>query len=292
LTRPPPGRPDELAGRVAAITGPTSGIGLELARGLARRGATVLLLARPSPRAAAARAELVASTGSEHLHLVDCDLADLASVRAAAERVLDRWKRLDVLCNNAGGWFPGRGLTGDGFERTFQVNHLGHYLLTELLAQRLLTAGGRVVATSSAAHVAGTVAQLDDPQGELDYSGLRAYGFAKLCNLWHVQTLAARHGAQGLLAHAFHPGGVRTRFGASAGGAMAWVFRLTWPLLTPPERAARTGLRLATADLSEAPNGSYWTRSRLARPSRAGREPAAARRLDALSRELLGLPPR
>ena len=269
------------------MTGPTTGIGLELARGLAARGATLLLLARSSERATRARDELRATTGNQDLHLVCCDLAALSSVRSAAAEVLARADRLDVLCNNAGAWFPRRELTDDGFERTFQVNHLGHFLLTELLLERLVASSGRVVATSSAMHAAARAEQLDDPQGERAYSGLRAYGFAKLCNLWHAQALAARHGARGLQAHSFHPGGVRTRFGESAGGPLAWVFRLSWPLLLSPARAARTGLHLAAGDLSAAANGSYWIRSRPARPAPAGRDPAACARLDALSRECL-----
>ena len=280
----------DLTSKVCAVTGPTTGVGRELARGLARRGATVFLLARPSERAAAVRDELAAVTPCERIRLVACDLGSLASVRSAAAQVLARTERMDVLYNNAGAWYRQRELTGDGFERTFQVDHLGHYLLTELLLERLLAARGRVIATTSAMHAIGRVAQLDDPQAERSWSGLRAYAFAKLCNVWHMQSLASRLGSKGLQAHAFHPGGVRTPFGRSTGGGVEWVFRLSWPILTSPARAARTGLHLAAADLSSAANGSYWIRSRPAKPAPVALNPDGPRRLDALSRRLLGLP--
>jgi retinol dehydrogenase 12 len=280
----------DLRSKVCAVTGPTTGVGRELARGLARRGATLLLLARPSERATAIRDELAQEAARERIHLVPCDLTSLASVRSAATEVLARTERLDVLFNNAGAWYQQRELTEDGFERTFQVDHLGHYLLTELLLGRLLAARGRVIATTSAMHAIGRVAQLDDPQAERSWSGLRAYSFAKLCNVWHMQSLASRLGSRGLQAHAFHPGGVRTPFGRSTGGGLAWVFRLTWPILTSPARAARTGLHLAAADLSSAANGSYWIRSRPAKPAPVALNPNGPQRLDALSRSLLSLP--
>jgi NAD(P)-dependent dehydrogenase (short-subunit alcohol dehydrogenase family) len=279
----------DLHAKVCAVTGPTTGVGRELARGLALRGATVFLLARPSQRATSVRDELSSLVPCERIRLVACDLASLASVRAAAAQVLARTDRLDVLFNNAGAWYRQRDLTVDGFERTFQVDHLGHYLLTELLLERLLAARGRVLATTSAMHAIGRVAQLDDPQAERSWSGLRAYAFGKLCNIWHMQSLASRFGSSGLHAHAFHPGGVRTPFGRSTGGGLEWVFRLSWPILTTPARAARTGLHLAAADLSSAANGSYWIRSRPAKPAPVALNPDGPARLDALSRSLLDL---
>jgi retinol dehydrogenase 12 len=283
------GNTADLHAKVCAVTGPTTGVGRELARGLALQGATVYLLARPSERATSVRDEISSLVPCERIRLVACDLASLASVRSAAAQVLARTDRLDVLCNNAGAWYRQRELTVDGFERTFQVDHLGHYLLTELLLERLLPARGRVIATTSAMHAIGRVAQLDDPQAERSWSGLRAYAFAKLCNVWHMQSLASRFGSRGLQAHSFHPGGVRTPFGRSTGGGMAWVFRLSWPFLTSPSSAARTGLQLAAADLSSAANGSYWIRSRPATPAPVARNANGPKRLDALSRDLLGL---
>ncbi len=144
---------DDMTGKVVLITGGNAGIGLETAVGLARKGARVVITSRDTARGDAARAEIVRRTGNESVDVMQLDLASFASVRAFAAAFLDRYDRLDVLIDNAGLVLGSRSVTEDGNETTFQVNHLGHFLLTALLRDRLIaSAPSRVVVVSSDAH--------------------------------------------------------------------------------------------------------------------------------------------
>ena len=166
--------PDQ-RGRVVLVTGANSGLGLETARALAARGATVLLACRSLERAEAARLQLLAEPGSgaiqpDTLVPLQLDLADLDSVSTAADQVAERWSRLDLLINNAGVMAPPRQLSRQGFELQFAVNHLGHFALTQRLLPLLeQSPGARVVHVSSGAAYFGRMA-FDDLQGCLLYT--------------------------------------------------------------------------------------------------------------------------
>lgn len=249
-------------GRVALVTGANSGLGLETARALAAHGATVLLACRSLARAAAAREQLLpVSTGA--LDLLELDLADLESVRAAAEWVQQRYGRLDLLIANAGVMAPPRLLTRQGFELQFGVNHLAHYALTRLLLPLLQgQPGARVVHVTSGAQYFARFA-FDDLNSERRYDRWAAYGQSKLANVAFAVELQRRLRAAGsaVLSLAAHPGLARTNLhtasvaasGTPLGGL---VNQLMAPLCQSAAMGALPQLFAATAAEAE-PAGHY-----------------------------------
>jgi NAD(P)-dependent dehydrogenase (short-subunit alcohol dehydrogenase family) len=260
------------------VTGATSGIGLETARVLARRGATVILACRQVDRAEriadAIRADAIRADGTradgtraagspDSVRVVPLDLADLASVRAAAAEIAACCPRLDLLINNAGVMSPPYQRTEDGFELTFAVNHLGPFALTGLLLNQLLAApGARVVTVSSVAHRYGTM-HFDDLNFEGGYADEAAYGQSKLANLLFTYELQARltgAGAQ-LSALAAHPGVVRTDLWRTSSGLERVLVSPRLRLLTgwavqDSERGALPTLRAATDPAAR--GGAYY----------------------------------
>ena len=236
----------DLEGRTVLVTGATDGIGREVARELAARGARVLLHGRDARRAEAARDDIRATTGSDELEVVLADFASLRQVRALAAEVRRRTDRLDVLVDNAGVWQARRHLTEDGLETTFQVNHLAPFLLTNLLLDPLLAAApARVVVVSSGVHQRAAV-DLRDLQGARRYDGTSAYALSKLGNLLFAYELARRLQGTGVTVNALHPGAVSTKllhagFRASGGASPADGARTAVYLASSPDVAAVTG---------------------------------------------------
>jgi protochlorophyllide reductase len=245
--------PDQ-RGRVALVTGANSGLGLETARALAQRGATVVLACRQSERAEAARRQLAAEAKGP-LEVLPLDLADLASVRAAASDMGRRWPRLDLLINNAGVMALPRQLSADGYERQFATNHLGHFALSlALLPQLRETPGSRVVTVTSGAQHFGRIA-FDDLQGEGHYDRWRAYAQSKLANTLFALELQQRLRGMGsgTLSLAAHPGIARTELqptsvAASGRRLEAVAYRLMDPLFQSAAAGALPQLFAATAD--------------------------------------------
>lgn len=253
--------PDQ-SGRIALITGANSGLGLETARALAARGATVLLACRDPRRGEQARQELLPQARAG-LELLTLDLADLASVAAAAERVQREFGRLDLLIANAGVMAPPRRLTRQGHELQFGVNHLGHFALVRQLLPLLAQApGARVVSVSSGAHYFGRIA-FDDLQGERRYDAWAAYAQSKLANVMLALELQARLEAagSGVLSVAAHPGLARTNLqpaSVAARGSQleALAYRLMDPLFQSAAMGALPQLHAATAPA--VPGGSFF----------------------------------
>ena len=284
--------PDQ-SGRLALITGANSGLGLESARALVARGATVLLACRSLERAEAARQAL---SGASAIELLELDLADLDSVVRAAATVAERFGRLDLLLNNAGVMAPPRQLTRQGFELQFGVNHLGHFALTRLLLPLLQASpGGRVVQVTSGAQYFGRLT-FDDLQGERRYDRWAAYGQSKLANVVFALELQRRY--PGVLSAAAHPGLARTNLqpaSIAASGARfeGVVYRLLDPLFQSAAQGALPQLFAATAAEAQ-PAGHYgpsqfggmrgWPAS--VRPAPAALDPAQGERLWQVSEEL------
>ena len=280
---------DEMTGRVCAITGASSGLGYETALALARRGATVALLCRSVERGAAARERIAAATGNDDLHVVHCDLANLDTVHAAACELLDRFDALHVLVNNAGLMLMQRRITVDGLEETFQVNHLGPFLLTDRLRDRLVaSAPARVVTVSSFGH-RGTAIDFGDLQSERFYEGFAVYCRSKLANVMFTYELARRLEGTGVTANTLHPGFVRTGFGHGSGVVMRVLLTLSQvpPIGVSARRGARTQVYLASAPEIEAVSGRYFHGRRARRSSRISYDQAAQRRLWDASEALL-----
>jgi NAD(P)-dependent dehydrogenase (short-subunit alcohol dehydrogenase family) len=286
----------DLGGKVVLVTGASSGIGKQASIGLARLGATVVMTSRDaaSGRRALAEVRRRARVDDDRVAMVSLDLAKLRSVRACAAEVLERYDRLDVLVNNAGAILSDRRVTEDGFEMTFGVNHLGPFLLTRLLLDRLVaSAPARIVNTSSIAHRLG-VMMWSDLERTVAYNGTDAYNQSKLANVLFTMELARRYGDAGVVANCLHPGAVRTGFGAGGDtrGPEHWILLAGRPFMVSAHRGAQPIVRLASRPEHETTTGGYYVAGYLARcarhqPSAAGRDPVAARRLWEVSDEML-----
>lgn len=268
-----------MAGRTVLVTGGTSGIGQATASALAGLGAQVAIIGRDAARAEHAAAAIRSATGAQ-VDVFAADLSSQAEVRQLAEEALERLPRIDVLVNNAGGYWNTRHVTADGLERTFAVNHLAPFLLTNLLLDRLRQSGhARVVTVASHAHAHGRI-DFDDLQGEHDYSGARAYNQSKLAVLLFTYELARRLGPGTVTANALHPGVVNTSFGAADPG---WTQRLLVPAMRPfmrtADRGATTSIHVASARQLEGVTGRYFVNSRDRSSSPRSRDRDTAARL-------------
>lgn len=281
---------------VVVITGANSGIGFEAAAAIAARGATVVLACRSPERGRAALEEVRRRSGSEDVALVPLDLASVASVRSCAAEVLERWERLDVLVLNAGGILSTNRTTEDGVEMTFGVNHLGHQLLTDLLVDRLVaSAPARVVVTSSVGHrMALAGMRWSQLERRRRYLSWEVYAESKLANVLFTAELAERLAGTGVTVNCFHPGMVRTGFGSpeDTGGLDRFAMAIARPFLVGPARGAEPLVHLALAPELEGSTGGYFAGGylpgvRRRTPSRAARDPRAARRLWEESEKIL-----
>jgi NAD(P)-dependent dehydrogenase (short-subunit alcohol dehydrogenase family) len=275
--------------RIVVVTGASDGIGAAAARMLAHQGDNVVLVGRSPARTRAVAAEI----GAEY-HIAD--FTHLDQVRGLAAELQDRYPRIDVLINNAG-LIAGarRAQSTDGHELTFQVNHLAPFLLTMLLRQRLVSARGRVITTSSragAARVARVV--VDDLDMTDGYSAARAYRASKLANVLFTRELARRWGPLGVAAAAVHPGMVRSSFGRSGSAAVRLVAFYS-PLrlvMRSPERGADTLVWLsASVPGADWQSGGYFANRKPAAANPAADDPRLARELWERSALLCGLQP-
>jgi len=267
-----------LDGKVCVITGATSGIGWVAAMRLAQLGARLVLVARDPRRAEAtlARLRAIEPAAAHRMHLAD--LSRLAEMKRVAAEIAAAEPRIDLLINNAGALFGARRLTADGLERTFAVNHMAYFVVTNGLRERLLAAApARVVSTASTMHRVAWL-DLDDLQYTRFYNGVLAYARSKLANILFTRELARRWAGTGVTVNCHHPGFVRTRFGNHA-GLMAPFVILAKAFAIPPAWGARTLVHLATAPEVAGVTGGYFVRCRLTRPSRAAENDEVARRL-------------
>ncbi len=275
-----------MGGKVCLVTGATSGIGLETARALARRGATVVVLGRSIERCTAT-ARALRDESHSPVEPLAVDLSVQAEVRRAAREFQERFARLDVLVNNAGAAYLKREETADGIEKTWALNHLGYFLLTNLLLDLLKrSAPARVVNLASDAHRSVKGIDFDDIQAQKRYGTFRAYGISKLANVLFTRELARRLEGTGVTVNAMHPGLVATNFAAQGPRVLQWIFR--WFGLSP-EKGARTAIYLATAPEVEGVSGKYFYKQKEVRPAAAALDDSAARRLWELSEAMTGL---
>ena len=279
-----------MAGKTVLVTGGTSGIGKATAAGLAALGARVAITGRDPVRTRDAAADIAAAVGNPAVDPFAADMSSQAAVRRLAKEILNAYPRLDVLVNNAGGFWTTRRVTADGLEQTFAVNHLGVFLLTNLLLDRLkASAPARIVTVASAAH-GGARINFDDPQGEQGYSAQRAYARSKLANVMFTYELARRLDGTGVSATTLHPGGVRTGIGAEDSGLLfKLAFTLARPFLKTPEQGAATSIYLASAPAVEDGTGQYFVNSKPKASSKPSYDEATAARLWQISADLVGL---
>ena len=282
----------DLSGKVVVVTGGNSGIGKEAAIGIARAGAHVVVAARNPTKAAAAVAEIEQSADAKgRVETIPIDLASFASVRDFAKAFTAKHDRLDVLLNNAGLVLRQRVVTGDGHETQFQVNHLGHFLLTELLHDKLVrSAPARVINVSSHAHrmVRGGL-EFDDLEWEhRRYRGFNVYSATKLMNVLFTRELARRNDPGVITANALHPGFVASNFGRD--GDLGLLGKIGMPLASPfaisSPKGALTSIYLATSPEVDGVTGQYFVKSRAEQPAKSALDDAAAARLWEISEKL------
>jgi retinol dehydrogenase-12 len=283
---------DDMTGRTVLITGGNAGIGKETAVELAGAGATVVFTARDAQRGADALAEIRSRSGSDAVDVMALDLASLASVREFARQFADAHDHLDVLINNAGLTLSKRRETEDGYEMTFQVNHLGPFLLTELLRDQLVAGtSARVVNVASDAHKSARRGlDFDDLQtANRRYRGFSVYGRTKLANILFTRELARRWDDTGVTANAVHPGFVASSFGRDGDtGSVGNIFMaLLKPIALTPAQGARTQVYVASAPELVAVTGGYWVKSAPTTPSAAAQDDIAAARLWEASEQLV-----
>lgn len=275
-----------MQGRTVVITGATSGIGAAAAGALARLGARIVFTARDAAKAKATLAELTRANPDAAHDFVIADITTLSAMREAGRALMAKARRIDVLANNAGAIFPSRELTDDGLEKTFAVNHMAYFVLTQALLPGLAP-DARIVSTASGAHSAGRL-DFDDLALDRGYSAFRAYGRSKLCNILWTRELARRLEGTRITANCFHPGGVNTRFGDNMTGLAGAAFGLIKRFMLTPVQGADTLVWLATSNDAEGLSGGYFAKRRLAQPSAAARDDVAARRLWEVSAGLAG----
>ena len=231
-----------MSGRVSLVTGATSGIGKAAAEGLAKLGATVVVVGRNDEKCATTVEQIRWTTGSSSIEYLLADLSSQSEVRRLAQEFEAKYSSPDVLINNAGTIMLSRRYSVDDIEMTFALNHLAYFLLTNLLTDRLMVSpAARVVNVSSVAHK-GAQIDFDDLQGRRRYNGLRAYGRSKLANLLFTYELARRLKGTSVTANALHPGLVATNLLANNGRIGALLKVLLGLRGTSPQKGARSGL--------------------------------------------------
>lgn len=279
-----------MLGRICVVTGANSGIGKAIAMGLARRKAKVIMVCRNHIRGETAQEEIRRETGNKKVYLMLCDLASMASVRSLADTFCNRFERLDVLVNNAGIFTRKRIQTVDGYEATFAINHLSHYLLTSMVFDKLRAArGARIINITSEAHRKGDL-DFVDIHKQVSYNGFQAYADSKLAQVLFTYELARRvRPDEAVACNALHPGFVATGFATNNGPLYRYGMKLVRPLQLSAEEAATPAIQLAVATAAERVTGKYYDKGQPTESAPTSYDEALARRLWDLSTKLTGM---
>jgi len=283
-----------MSGKVCMITGATSGIGEVTAREIARLGATVVVVGRNPEKCQSTVSRIQQETGNPAVNYLVADLSAMAQIRSLVQQFKEQYNRLDVLVNNAGGFFMTRQTSPDGYEMTFALNHLNYFLLTNLLLDILKSsAPARIVNVASESHRHQRI-NIDDLQFKRFYNPVQAYGRSKLANVLFTYELARRlQDCTGgitppVLANAVDPGTVATNIWNNP---IPWLKFLIDPVMRrvaiSPEEGAQTSIYLATSPEVEGVTGEYFVRSNPRRSDPASYDEAIAKRLWDVSLEMV-----
>jgi len=249
---------NRMDGQVCLVTGANSGIGRATALGLAKLGATVVMLCRGAKRGEKALRWIQKKSGNADVHLLLADLSRRQDIIDGAEEFKRRFQRLDVLVNNAAVLTRKRRLTADGFEMQFFVNHLAYFLFTGLLLDVLeASAPSRIVNVASTAHSRG-VLDFDNLQGEKNYNGWQQYGTTKLLNIMFTYELARRLDGRGVTANCLHPGVIHTNLMSNYSKAISWTWHLLQWFFKKPDEGAVTSIYLASSPEVANVSGKYF----------------------------------
>lgn len=278
-----------MKGKTVVVTGASSGIGLETSLGLEKLGARVVMVARDKKRGQDGVDYVVSKSGSKSVDLMLADFSALKNVRKLAADIRKKYKKIDVLINNAGGVFGKRSLTADGFEWTFGVNHLAPFLLTNLLLPVLKKSGkARVVTVASMAHIMGRI-NFDDLMSEKKYADMTAYAQSKLSNILFASELARRLKGSKVTSNSLHPGVVHTRFANSGGVLSNFFYSVFGFLMSTPEKGAKTSIYAASSPELEGVTGKYLSDCRITTPAPQALDEVAAKKLWEISEKLVKL---
>ena len=280
-----------LKGKTVVITGGNTGIGKETAVDLAKRGAKVIIGCRNMEKGKAALKEIQERSENKNVFLEKLDLASLDSVRKFADSILNSEPRLDILINNAGVMMCPYQKTEDGFEMQFGTNHLGHFLLTMLLLDRLKrSAPSRIITLSSLGHqFAYNGMNFDDINSEKHYNSWDAYFRSKLANALFTRELSKRLEGTHVTANTVHPGGVNTELGRHSIVSSVLFSPIVWYLTKTPEQGAQTSIYCAVSEEMEGVSGKYLSDCAFKEPSKNAQDDEAARKLWDLSMKFVGL---
>jgi retinol dehydrogenase-12 len=274
-------------GKTVLITGASAGIGLHSAIGLAKLGAEVVMVGRNEQRTAEAAALVKSQTGNPSISYLLADLSSLKDIRKLAQEFTSKYKKLDVLLNNAGAIFLSRKVSVDGYEMSLALNHLNYFLLTDLLLD-MLKAGptGRIVSVASRAHYRGHV-NFDDLQSQHGYNGMRVYGMTKLMNVLFTYELARRLQGTNVTANCLHPGFVASNFAGNNGWWVRLGMRFMFQRISV-EEGARCSIYLASSPEVQGVSGKYFNYDTNAtRSSDESYDEAVAKRLWDVSETLV-----
>jgi NAD(P)-dependent dehydrogenase (short-subunit alcohol dehydrogenase family) len=279
-----------MKGKVCLVTGANSGIGRATALGLAKMGATVVMVCRNQTKCEAARAKIVAASGNGSVDLMIADLSSQRSICQLATDFKDRYQQLHVLVNNAGTYLSRRQLTGEGIEAQFAVNHLAYFFLTNLLIDVLkASAPARIVNITSAAH--SRTIDFENLQGEKQYDGFWAYRQSKLANILFTYELARKLRGTGITVNCAHPGTVQTGLlrqmpSGVLGSGFRKVFNDLKLFFMSPEKGAETSIYLASSPEVEGVSGKYFAKKKVTQSSPVSYDRLAALRLWKISTQL------
>ena len=281
----------EMQNKLCMITGANSGIGKATAMELANRGAYVVIGCRDEEKAEKAKEDIIAKTGNSGVEVMLADLSYQYEIREVADHFKSKFDELDVLINNAGMIPSKREETMEGLEKTFAVNHLAPFLLTNLLMEPLKAASAaRIINVSSEVHRVGApIFDLSNLQLEQNFTPIKAYGLSKLCNIMFTRELARRLQETRVTANALHPGVVSTHLADEASWLMKLFYFVGTPFMKSPRRGAETPLYLAASEQVEGVSGKYFRNKKAVKPAAIALDEELNRRLWERSEQLTGL---
>lgn len=275
--------------KLCIITGANSGIGFETAKELARQGAFIVMVCRNEDKADAAKKAILNETPDAGIDVILCDFSIQDEIRKAADEIISKYQKIDILINNHGFMTNSFEETVDGLESIFAVNHIGYFLFTNLLLPVIKNSGNaRIINVASDAHRSGKF-DADNLQLRKGFSSWQAYSNSKLYNILFTIELADRLKDTGVTVNCLHPGVVRTNFGNNGSPLFAIFWKLGAPFMKSHRQGADTSIYLATSEEVADVNGAYFADSKVKTPRKQALDPEAARTLWAISEELTGL---
>jgi NAD(P)-dependent dehydrogenase (short-subunit alcohol dehydrogenase family) len=276
-------------GKTCLVTGATAGIGVVTAQALTQMGATVIVHGRSREKCITTVNRIREATGNDSVEYLLADLSSQAQIRALVDQFHQRYDRLDVLVNNAGGAYVWRQESADGIEMTFALNHLNYFLLTHLLLDTIkASAPARIVNVSSNSHYGASI-NFDDLEGKRRYWWNTAYGQSKLANVLFTYELARRLEGSGVTTNALHPGFVATDIGKNNGALARLFLWFVHRRALTPEQGARTNIYLASSPDVAQVTGKYFVKEKPVDSDPASYDQGTARRLWDVSAEMTGL---